>query len=63
IIYFLKHFIAISRPSMPFCRLSEPVDGREVFPPQTCFTGLAFSYNLACAIFAGLTPVALRPGH
>lgn len=34
-----------------------PVVGVRAFPPQVRFTGLSFAYNLAYAVFGGLTPM------
>ncbi len=36
-----------------------PVVAVELFPASVRFTGLSFSYNVAYAIFGGLTPVAI----
>ena len=30
------------------------------FPPQVRFSGVSFSYNVAYAIFGGLTPIFLQ---
>ncbi len=37
-----------------------PAVGVRAFPAEVRFSGLSFSYNLAYAIFGGLTPVAVR---
>lgn len=37
-----------------------PVVGVSAFPAEVRFSGLSFSYNVAYAIFGGLTPVAVR---
>jgi hypothetical protein len=29
----------------------------QVFPPEVRFTGVSFSYNVACAAFGGITPL------
>jgi hypothetical protein len=34
-----------------------PVVGVRAFPPEVRFTGLSFSYNMAYAVFGGLTPM------
>jgi MFS family permease len=34
-----------------------PVVGVRAFPPAVRFTGLSFAYNLAYAVFGGLTPM------
>lgn len=34
-----------------------PVVGVRAFPPQVRFTGLSFAYNMAYAVFGGLTPM------
>ena len=36
-----------------------PVVGVRAFPPEVRFTGLSFSYNMAYAVFGGLTPIII----
>jgi MFS family permease len=41
------------------CVAFTPIAMIRAFPPEVRFTGLSFSYNVAYAIFGGLTPVAI----
>ncbi|AVT12057.1 MFS transporter [Paracidovorax avenae] len=36
-----------------------PIVGVRAFPPEVRFSGLSFSYNMAYAVFGGITPVLL----
>ena len=36
-----------------------PVVGVRAFPPEVRFTGLSFAYNMAYAVFGGLTPILI----
>ena len=36
-----------------------PVVGVRAFPPEVRFTGLSFAYNMAYAVFGGLTPIII----
>ncbi|OPH11562.1 hypothetical protein FE89_33745 [Azospirillum brasilense] len=36
-----------------------PIVGVRAFPPDVRFSGLSFSYNMAYAVFGGITPVLL----
>lgn len=36
-----------------------PITGVRAFPPEIRFTGLSFAYNMAYAVFGGLTPVLI----
>ncbi len=36
-----------------------PIVGVRAFPPEVRFTGLSFSYNMAYAVFGGITPILI----
>jgi MFS family permease len=36
-----------------------PIVGVRAFPPEVRFTGLSFAYNMAYAVFGGLTPILI----
>jgi hypothetical protein len=36
-----------------------PIVSTRAFPPPVRFTGLSFAYNMAYAVFGGLTPVLI----
>ena len=40
-----------------------PIVGVRAFPPAVRFSGLSFSYNMAYAVFGGLTPVLISVGQ